>query len=181
MRARAATTRRAPEIPVTEMVDIVDAEDRVLRRATRAEMRRDNLLHRAVYVLVRNGRGELFVHRRTESKDIHPSHWDVTIGGVVAAGETYAAAAERELHEEIGVRATALRPLGPLRYEDAKTRIHGRVFAATADGPLRLQAEEIAEGRFMAADEVARVIAERACCPDGLLVLRTYGGTVTGG
>jgi len=166
---------------MTELVDVVDAEDRVLCRLTRAKMRRDNLLHRAVYILVRNTRGELFVHRRTESKDIHPGHWDVTIGGVVAAGEEYAAAAERELHEEIGIRAAALHLLGPLRYEDACTRILGRVFAATATGPLRLQTEEIVEGRFMAAAEVDRVIAERPCCPDGLLVLRTYGGTLTGG
>jgi isopentenyldiphosphate isomerase len=166
---------------MTELVDVVDGEDRVVRRATRVDMRRDNLLHRAVYILVRNPRGELFVHRRTDSKDIHPGHWDVTIGGVVAAGEEYAAAAERELHEEIGIRAATLHLLGPLRYDDADTRILGRVFAATADGPLRLQAEEIAEGSFMSADQVGRVIAERPCCPDGLLVLRTYGGTVTGG
>ena len=60
-----------------ELVDVVDADDRVVRRVSRAEMRRENLLHRAVYLLVRNGRGELFVHRRTPTKDVYPGYCDV--------------------------------------------------------------------------------------------------------
>ena len=46
--------------------------------------------HRCTYVLVFNIRGELFIHLRTATKDVYPSHWDVAIGGVLAAGETFA-------------------------------------------------------------------------------------------
>lgn len=157
-----------------EMVDVVDVEDRVLRRESRAEMRRANLLHRAVYVLVQSSRGELFVHRRTESKDLYPGYWDVTIGGVVAAGEDYPAAARRELHEELGVAPALLETLGALRYEDACTRVLGAVFLALHDGPFTLQAEEIASGEFLPIAEVERMIAERLCCPDGVAAFRRY-------
>jgi len=164
-----------------EWVDVVDDDDRVVGRATRAEMRAGNLLHRAVYVFVLNTRGELFVHRRTDTKDVHPGLWDVTIGGVVEAGEGYEAAAARELREELGVTPATLQPLGPIRHADARTRVVGRVFAATVDGRLRLQAEEIAEGRFMSLAEVRRLVGERPCCPDGLAVLRAYAPEVTSG
>src|ERR1700752_1207585 len=106
-------------------------------------MRRDNLLHRAVYILGFNARGELFVHRRTESKDVYPGLWDVTIGGVVAAGEDYLDAARRGLGEEIGVVARTLRRFASFRYEDAHTRLLGAGFVAAHEGPFHLQAEEI--------------------------------------
>jgi len=163
-----------------ELIDVVDEDDRVLRRATRAEMRRGNLLHRAVYILVRNGRGRLFVHRHSATKDVYPGLWDVTVGGVVAAGEDYTAAARRELAEELGIR-TALRPLGPFRHADGRTRVIGQVFETTARGPTRLQTEEIVEGRFMSAAEVRRLVAEQRCCPDGVAALRAYGGELTAG
>ena len=158
-----------------ELVDVVDVEDRVVRQATRAEMRRDNLLHRAVYLVVRDASDRIFVHRRTESKDVYPGYWDVTVGGVVAAGEDYLTAAGRELAEEIGVAATTpLVELFPVRYADASTQLVGRAFLARHDGPVVLQAEEIAWGAFVSVAEAERVMREERCCPDGALVLRRY-------
>jgi isopentenyldiphosphate isomerase len=162
-----------------ETIDVVDDHDRVLRQATRAEMRQANLLHRAVYVLVRNRRGDLFVHRRTATKDVYPGHWDVTVGGVVAAGEDYLCAARRELREELGIATAALSPLGRFRYEDAATRVLGMGFVVEHDGPVTLQAEEIESGGFVSLAEVERLIAERPCCPDGVAVLRRYLGAAT--
>jgi isopentenyldiphosphate isomerase len=157
-----------------EEVDVVDAEDRVIGRATRAEMRARRLRHRAAYILVFNSRGELFVHRRTAGKDVYPSTWDVAIGGVVEAGESYERAAERELGEEIGLHGAALDRVADLRYADRETRINGRVFRCTYDGPLRLQAEEIVAGEWLAPEEVERRIRELRFCPDGLEALRLW-------
>ena len=160
-----------------ELVDVVDEDDRVIWQATRAEMRRRNLLHRAVYVIVLDGHDRVFVHRRTTTKDIHSGYWDVTIGGVVGAGEDYAAAAAREAAEEIGAAGVPLTPLFPLRYADASTRLVGRAYLARYDGPLVLQAEEIAAGAFVPRAEAERVMREERCCPDGAQVLRRYYAT----
>ena len=157
-----------------ELVDVVDETDRVLRLATRAEMRRDNLLHRAVYILVRSSHGELFVHRRTTTKDVYPGYWDVTVGGVVGAGEDYETAARRELAEEIGVECESVEPLFAVRYQDVSTQLVGRAYLARHDGPVRLQAEEIAYGSFVTLAEAERIIRNEACCPDGVQVLRRY-------
>jgi isopentenyldiphosphate isomerase len=160
--------------PADELVDVVDDEDRVLRHATRAEMRRENLLHRAVYILVLNTAGALFVHRRTPTKDVYPGYFDVTVGGVVAAGEDYDVAARRELAEEVGIVDTPITPLFAVRFADESTQLIGRAYLARSDGPVCLQAEEVAWGAFVTLAEAERIVREERCCPDGIDVLRRY-------
>ena len=157
-----------------ELVDVVDENDRVLSPATRREVRQRNLRHRAVYILVFNSRGQLFVHRRTFTKDIFPGYWDVTVGGVVGAGEDYDAGAARELREELGVRTVSLRRLFPMRYEDPATRICGMVYSYTSEGGFTLQASEILNGEWMDLDVLLERTPRTPFCPDGLEVLRLY-------
>ncbi len=162
-----------------ELVDVVDANDRVLRRVTRAEMRRENLLHRAVYLLVFDGRGEILVHRRTTTKDVYPGYFDVTVGGVVDAGEDYDTAARRELAEEVGITDVAIVPLFDVRYADASTQLVGRAYLVRHDGPIRLQPEEVAWAAFVPLAEAERILREERCCPDGAQVLRRHLGAAT--
>jgi isopentenyldiphosphate isomerase len=159
---------------VDEFVDVVDENDRVVTQATRREVRVRNLRHRAVYVLVFNTTGQLFVHRRTLSKDIFPGYWDVAVGGVVAAGEGYDAGARRELREELGVSEARLRRLFSVRYEDETNRVAGMVYSCMCDGPFVLQASEIASGEWMDFDVVLEKTQRLRFCPDGLEVLRRY-------
>ena len=133
-----------------------------------------NLRHRSVYVLVFNSSGQLFVHRRTMTKDIFPGFWDVAVGGVLNAGEEYDDGARRELREELGVDGLALRRLFPLRYDDAHNRVAGMVYSCTCDGPFSLQASEIAEGMWMDLDVLLDRTQRDPFCPDSLEALRLY-------
>ena len=72
-----------------EFVDIVDDSDCVVGQALRSDVRRKNLRHRSVYILVFNSSGQLFAHRRTLTKDVFPGYWDVAVGGVLTAGEEF--------------------------------------------------------------------------------------------
>ena len=87
-----------------ELVDIVDDDDNVIATVTRSEMRARRLQHRSVGIAVMSTDGRLLVHRRSLDKDIWPGWWDIAAGGVVAAGETYEAAARRELARSSGYR-----------------------------------------------------------------------------
>jgi isopentenyldiphosphate isomerase len=156
--------------PGAELVDVVDDAGRTIGTVTRREMRARRLPHRSVYLLVFNGRGELFVHLRTADKDVYPSHWDVAIGGVLTAGESYDDGVRREAREELGVDVVAER-LFAFRYADTGNVVHGMVYRARHDGPFRLQPEEIVRGEFVAAVDVAPRARRDAFCPDGLAVL----------
>ena len=147
--------------------------------ATRAEVRARSLRHSAVYVVVRSSAGDVLVHRRAAWKDIYPSRWDVAAGGVLQAGEGWEVAAERELAEELGVRAP-LRSLGDGRYEDDDVRVVGRVYEVVHDGPFAFDDGEVAEARFVPLAELEPWLDQRPTCPDGRAIvvplLRPLGG-----
>lgn len=93
-----------------ELFDIVDEHDQVIGQAERGIVHAAGLRHRAAHVLVFNSAGELLVQRRALGKDSAPGCWDTSAAGHLDAGEDYAAAALRELSEELGVA-----PLAPPR------------------------------------------------------------------
>jgi isopentenyldiphosphate isomerase len=156
--------------PGDELVDVINEEGEIIGTVTRAEMRARRLPHRCTYILVFNSRDELFIHLRTATKDIFPSHWDVAIGGVLAAGESFDEGARREAREELGV-AIDLEPLFPFRYQDESTTVHSMVYRGRHDGPFRLQPEEVVRGEFLPIPEVLDRALQRPFCPDGLAVL----------
>ena len=160
----------------SELIDIVDDNDRVIEQVTRAEMRAKRLRHRCVYIILLNSKGRIFVHRRTLTKDVYPGFWDATIGGVVGSGEGYDEGASREVAEEVGLDDLALTRLFSVSYEDETTRVAGVAYSCTSDRPLRLQADEIVEGRWATVDEVVELTRRERFCPDGLVVLNRFLG-----
>jgi isopentenyldiphosphate isomerase len=123
-------------------------------------MRRDNLRHAATGVLVRNSAGEIYVHRRTPTKDLYPSYYDFSAGGVVAAGEDPYDAVVRELDEELGISGVELIRLPEGDYADAHTAYHAYLYTCVWDGPVQHQPEEVEWGTWMSpADLVAKLDA----------------------
>jgi len=116
---------------------------------------------------------QLFIHLRTATKDVFPSHWDVCIGGVLAASETFDQGVRREIQEELGVDAVA-ESLFPINYADEATIVHGMVYRLVHDGPFRLQVEEIVRGEFASVADVLERISRDPFCPDGVKVLQQY-------
>jgi isopentenyldiphosphate isomerase len=156
-----------------ELVDLIDDAGRTVGTVTRREMRARRLPHRCVYVLVFDHGGRLFIHLRTASKDVFPSHWDVAVGGVLSAGESFADGARREAAEELGV-AVEPEALFPFRYEDAATVVWAEVYRAVHEGPFQLQAEEVVRGEFVLMCEALARAGREPFCPDGLAVLKEY-------
>jgi isopentenyldiphosphate isomerase len=158
--------------PAEEIVAIVDRDNMPIGAVTRRIMRQQRLIHRASYILVFNTAGDLFIQKRTMSKDVYPGYWDLAAGGVVLAGESYEESARRELHEELGITGIKLRPLFDQYYEDEHNRVWGRIFACTSNGPFTLQAEEIDHGRFIPLDHIEQLHQSEPVTPDGLQLLQ---------
>jgi 8-oxo-dGTP pyrophosphatase MutT (NUDIX family) len=134
---------------VPEIVALVDRTGAVVGRAERSVVRRDNLLHAATAVLVRDGEGRIYVHRRSIDKDWAPGAHDAAAGGVVGHGEDPEACAERELSEELGVTGVELRSLGTHLYEDDTTRCFEHCFETTWSGQVRHADGEVVWGDWL--------------------------------
>lgn len=146
---------------VSEQVDVVDEHDQVLRTVSRAEMRRDRLRHRAVFIAVLDGRGRLLVHRRSTTKDLWPGWLDLAVGGVVTSGESYLDAARRELDEEIGVRGIEPVAIDGGRvqlFDDDDVSLVGRCFQVITEGPFEFRDREVSEAWWVTGDELDRLL-----------------------
>jgi isopentenyldiphosphate isomerase len=157
-----------------EIITIVDVDNNVVGSAKRREMRARGLPHRASCILVFNSKGELFVQKRTMTKDIYPGYYDVATGGVVLADESYDLSAERELAEELGARNTPLTPHFDFKHEDENNIVWGRLYICTYDGEIILQAKEVESGAFLTIDQVLELSKKESFTPDGLYVFKRY-------
>lgn len=92
-----------------EFFDIVTDDDVVIGQASRRSCHGNpELIHRAVHVLVFNPGGKLLLQQRSHQKDIQPGKWDTSVGGHLEPGESYLAAAHREMAEELGLAGLPL-------------------------------------------------------------------------
>ena len=155
--------------PSREPVALYGPDGRVVGAAPRAVVRRDNLHHAATSVVVRDPAGRVYVHRRTQTKDVYPGLLDFCAGGVVQAGEDPDVSAARELQEELGVSA-APEPRGSAVYEDAVTSYRAFRYVVTWDGPVRWQPEEVAWGEWVDAPALVEQVAREpgAFTPDSV-------------
>jgi isopentenyldiphosphate isomerase len=157
-----------------EIVAIVDERNNVVGAAPRREMRAKNLPHRSTYILVFNARGELYVQKRTMTKDVFPGYYDPATGGVVLAGESYEQSAVRELDEEMGIRDVPLTWLFDFYFADHRTWVWGGAYCCVYDGPLILQEEEVENVSLMTVEEIFQRTKTELFTPDGLYVVKRY-------
>ena len=154
-----------------ELVDLVDADDRVVGVISRREMRQYRGRHRTVFIVVRSGAGDVLVHRRADHKDVWPGRWDLAAGGVVASGETYDEAAVRELAEELGIEGVALQRLGRGAYEDTDVAEIAVVYGAEWDGPIRFADGEVTAAEWVSRRELAAALRDRSFVPDSVALV----------
>ena len=106
---------RAERHSEAELVDMVDGEGAVLGSLPRPYVHAWNVLHRGVGLIVAKDEDVLrsiddgrttpmvYVHRRTSTKRIFPSLYDMFVGGVSCRGERSRTTAAREVAEELGL------------------------------------------------------------------------------
>lgn len=145
-----------------EIFDVVNDRDEVIDQRPRSEVHRRQLWHRAVHVLVFNGKGELLLQKRSMRKDCFPGTWDSSASGHLNRGEDYDACAVRELREEIGLSVTET----PQRlFKISACPETGFefvwVYRCKSEGPFAVQLEEVDEVRWFSPDAIQRWIAQK--------------------
>lgn len=165
-------------MPLDEIVDVVDEEDKPVGTATIRECLRSGLLHRAVAVQVFRPGGGALLQKRSLSDPWHPGRWTLSCTGHVRAGESYPEAARRELSEELGL-AGRVRPVAKMLLP--KIRSHGHVewehvtlFSCQTDRPVTPDPVEVAEVRLLLPRDVRKMLNGRRLTPDARLLLAEF-------
>lgn len=160
-------------ISTDEWVDIVNEDNEVIAQASRQQMRAQVLRHRASYIVVHDGMGNILIQRRTETKDFYPGWLDATAGGVVQSGENILDSARREAEEELGIAGVPFAEHGQFYFEEEnKCRVWGALFSCVSHGPFALQEEEIDAVRWMTPEEITARCDEFT--PDSLKALSLW-------
>lgn len=145
-----------------ELFDVVNDQDEVVGQRRRSEVHRLGLKHRAVHVLVFNAHGDVFLQKRSMTKDCFPGTWDSSASGHLTPGESYDQCARREVEEELGWKLAEVPKrlfMIPACPETGQEFVW--VYRAEAEGPFCLHPDEISDGGWFAPDAVSRWLAER--------------------
>lgn len=140
---------------MSEYLEIVDVNDRVIGKAPRSQCHGDPaLVHRVAHVLVVQTNGEILLQKRALDKDIQPGKWDTSVGGHLDPGEDYETAAYREMREELGIEGMTLTFLYayPLRNEIESENV--RTYLCRYDGAIDFDPAEITEVRHWNTQEI---------------------------
>lgn len=149
-----------------EMFPLVDEQGNIIGAATRGECHNGSkLLHPVIHLHVFNSKGELYLQKRPEWKDIQPGKWDTSVGGHVDLGENVEMALKREVREELGI--TDFVPETIIRYvfESAREKELVLVYKTVYDGEIQ-PSNELDGGRFWGIDEIKESIGKEVFTPN---------------
>ncbi|MCX6901286.1 MAG: NUDIX domain-containing protein [Verrucomicrobia bacterium] len=161
-----------------ELFDVVNANDEVIGQATRGEVHRRGLMHRAVHIFVFNSAGQLYLQKRSQTKDKHPGCYDSSASGHHNAGEDADTCACRELREELGIEAdTNLTRLLKIPACAETGWEHVTFYTLQTDVQPQPNPREIESGRFFTLAEVLQMVEadSQRFAPGFIKVLRKFG------
>jgi len=151
-----------------ELFPIVDEDGNTIGEAQRIVCHDgvSRLLHPVVHLHIFNSNGELFLQKRSMTKDIQPGKWDTSVGGHVSPGETIEEALQREADEELGLKKFESKFLGRYVWESPRERELVNSFSTVTDDIILINQDEIEEGRFWSIHKINRNIGKGVFTPN---------------
>ena len=144
-----------------ELLYHVKPDDSVVGPVERDRAHAEGILHRSGMIFLVRSDGRILIQRRNTAREPYPDSYDSSCSFHVTFGETYEAAAKRELKEETGVSAP-LTYLGKFTHNDPPENEMVAVFARNSDEHEHTSKEEFSSAKFSTKEEVDKIIAGSA-------------------
>lgn len=149
-----------------EQFPLVDDRGNIIGAASRRQCHDGSkLLHPVVHLHVFNSRGELYLQKRPEWKDIQPGKWDTSVGGHIDLGENVDMALRREAREELGITQFEYTLLDSYVFESAVERELVYAHRTVYDGTI-VPSDELNGGRFWSIDEIKLQLGKELFTPN---------------
>jgi isopentenyldiphosphate isomerase len=123
------------------------------------------MMHPVVHLHVFNSKGELYLQKRPEWKDIQPGKWDTAVGGHIDLGEHVEQALFREAGEELGIEGFTPEALPQYVFRSERECEMVYPYKTVYDKDIR-PSEETSGGRFWNMDEIRESIGKDILTPN---------------
>lgn len=149
-----------------ELLPLVDENGNITGAATRGECHNGSMMmHPVVHLHVFNSKGELYLQKRPEWKDIQPGKWDTAVGGHIDLGEHVEQALFREAGEELGIEGFTPEALPQYVFRSERECEMVSPYKTVYDKDIR-PSEETSSGRFWSMDEIRESIGKDILTPN---------------
>jgi isopentenyldiphosphate isomerase len=151
-----------------EWFPVVNDEGKVTGKAPRSVCHdgKSLLLHPVVHLHIFDRSGKLYLQKRSMKKDTQPGKWDTSVGGHISIGESVNAALLRETREELGLNSFTPQFVGSYIWESPRERELVNSFSTVTRQLLKINRDEIDEGRFWSLQEIKNNLGKEIFTPN---------------
>ncbi len=160
-----------------EIFPIVEPNGIVTGRCTRSYAHGGSMvLHPVVHLHIIGRNGDIYLQKRSMTKDFLPGYWDTAVGGHVKYGESVTEALYREAAEELSLTEFNPTPLTSYVYESGRERELVCVFACVGSYNLNPRNEEVDEGAWWSPGRIDAAMGKAVLTPNFESEYRKIGG-----